>query len=61
MTEFSQKRFEWLKTETNLANLTQEERGQVFNQIMIAHYVFEAAEEFAEVFRHQEDNLNETI
>ena len=56
MTEFSQKRFEWLKTETNLANLTQEERGQVFNQIMIAQYAFEAAEEFAEVFRHQEEN-----
>ena len=63
MTEFSQKRFvdlgqtlyiEWLKTGTNLANLTEEERGQVFK--MIAQYAFEAAEEFAEVFRHQEDN-----
>ena len=56
MTDFFQKQFEWLKTGTNLANLTQEERGQVFNQIMIAHYAFEAAEEFAEVFRNQEDN-----
>jgi hypothetical protein len=63
MTDFSQKRFvdlgqtlyvEWLKTGTNLANLTEEERRAVFNTI--AQYAFEAAEEFAEVFRHQEDN-----
>jgi hypothetical protein len=63
MTDFSQKRFvdlgqtlyvEWLKPATNLANLTEEDRRAVFK--MGAQYAFEAAEEFAEVFRHQEDN-----
>ena len=63
MTEFSQKRFvdlgqtlyvEWLKTGISLADLTEEERRMVFK--MGAQYAFEAAEEFAEVFRHQEDN-----
>jgi hypothetical protein len=43
-----------LKTGTNLANLTEEDRRAVFNTI--AQYAFVAAEEFAEVFRHQEDN-----
>jgi hypothetical protein len=63
MTEFSQKRFvdlgqtlyiEWLKTATNLSLSNEEERRMVFK--MGAQYAFEAAEEFAEVFRHQEDN-----
>ena len=63
MTDFSQKRFvdlgqtlyiEWLKTGTSLADLTEEDRRAVFNTI--AQYAFVAAEEFAEVFRHQEDN-----
>ena len=63
MAEFSQKRFvdlgqtlyiEWLKTGTNLVNLTEEERRAVFNTI--AQYAFVAAAEFAEVFRNQEDN-----
>ena len=63
MTDFSQKRFvdlgqtlyiEWIKTATNLSLSNEEERREVFK--MGAHYAFEAAEEFAEVFRHQEDN-----
>jgi hypothetical protein len=63
MTDFSQKRFvdlgqtlyvEWMKTATNLSISTEEERRMVFK--MGAQYAFEAAEEFAEVFRHQEDN-----
>jgi hypothetical protein len=67
MTEFSQKRFvdlgqtlyvEWIKTVTNLSIVTEEDclvkRREVFK--MGAQYAFEAAEEFAEVFRHQEDN-----
>jgi len=50
MTDFSQKRFvdlgqtlyvEWLKTGTNLANLTEEDRRAVFNTI--AQYAFVAA------------------
>ena len=63
MTEFSQKRFvdlgqtlyiEWIKTATNLSLSNEEERRMVFK--MGAQYAFEAAEEFAEVFRNQEDN-----
>ena len=63
MTDFSQKRFvnlgqtlyvEWIKTATNLSIVTEEERRAVFK--MAAQYAFEAAEEFAKVFRHQEDN-----
>jgi hypothetical protein len=68
MTEFSQKRFvdlgqtlyiEWLKTViqipvSNLHSFTEEKRRQIFN--VGAQYAFEAAEEFAEVFRAQEDN-----
>ena len=63
MTEFSQKRFVdlgqtfyvgWIKNVNNLQSVTEEDRREVFK--MIAQYAFEAAEEFAEVFRHQEDN-----
>ena len=63
MTDFSQKRFvnlgqtlyvEWIKTATNLSIATEEERRAVFK--MGAQYAFEAAEEFAKVFRNQEDN-----
>jgi hypothetical protein len=63
MTNFSQKRFvdigqtlyiEWLKTFQGAANLTENERKEVMKTC--AQFAFEAAEEFAEVFRHQEDN-----
>jgi hypothetical protein len=63
MTEFSQKRFvdlgqtlyvEWIKNVYNLSNVTEKERRGLFK--MGAQYAFEAAEEFAKVFRHQEDN-----
>jgi len=63
MTEFSQKRFvdlgqtlyvEWMKTVSGLQTITEEQRRGVFK--LGAQYAFEAAEEFAEVFRHQEDN-----
>jgi hypothetical protein len=63
MTDFSQKRFvdlgqtfyvEWIKNVNKLSSVTEEDRRAVFK--MIAQYAFEAAEEFAEVFRHQEDN-----
>lgn len=63
MTDFSQKRFvdlgqtlytEWLKTAENLNAVTEEERRELFN--FGAQTAFEAAEEFAKVFRHQEDN-----
>jgi hypothetical protein len=62
MTEFSQKRFvdlgetlytEWLKSAQGLNTITEEERREVFK--MSAQIAFEAAEEFAEVFRYQED------
>jgi hypothetical protein len=62
MTEFSQKRFvdlgetlytEWLKSAQGLNTITEEERREVFK--ISAQIAFEAAEEFAEVFRHQED------
>ena len=62
MTEFSQKRFvdlgetlytEWLKSAEGLQTITEEQRREVFK--LGAQYAFEAAEEFAEVFRHQED------
>jgi hypothetical protein len=61
MTEFSQKRFvdlgqtlytEWLKTVTGLQNVTEEERRELFK--FAAQTAFEAAAEFAEVFRYQE-------
>ena len=62
MAEFSQKRFvdlgqtlytEWLKSAEGLQTITEEQRREVFK--LGAQYAFEAAEEFAEVFRHQED------
>jgi hypothetical protein len=62
MTDFSQKRFvdlgqtlytEWMKSANGLNNVTEEERREVFK--MGAQYAFEAAEEFAKVFRNQED------
>lgn len=63
MTDFSQKRFvdlsqtlyaEWMKTATGLNNITEKERREMFK--LGAQYAFEAAEEFAKVFRNQEDN-----
>jgi hypothetical protein len=62
MTEFSQKRFvdlgqtlytEWLKTASGLQTITEEERRELFK--FVAETAFEAAAEFAEVFRNQED------
>jgi hypothetical protein len=62
MTEFSQKRFvdlgqtlytEWMKTVTGLNTITEEERREVFK--LGAQFAFEAAEEFAKVFRNQEE------
>lgn len=62
MTDFSQQRFvdlgqtlyvEWLKTAKGLQISTEEERRQMFE--LGAQYAFEAAEEFAKVFRNQED------
>ena len=63
MTDFSQKRFadlgqtlytEWLKTCSNMQSATEQERREIFK--FCAELSFEAAEEFAKVFRHQEDN-----
>ena len=63
MTDFSQKRFvdlgqtlyvEWLKTLNNAQSSTEEERREVFK--FGAELAFEAAEEFAKVFNHQEEN-----
>jgi len=63
MTDFFQKRFvdlgqtlyvEWLKTLNNAQNSTEEERRELFK--FGAEMSFEAAEEFAKVFRHQEEN-----
>jgi hypothetical protein len=65
MTEFSQKRFvdlgqtlytEWLSSVSmaNATSTTEEERRLVFK--FIAEASFEAAEEFAKVFRYQEDS-----
>jgi hypothetical protein len=63
MTEFSQKRFvdlgqalytEWLKSATGLQNITEQERRKLFK--FAAQTAFEAVEEFADVFRNQEDN-----
>ena len=62
MTDFSQKRFvdlgqtlytEWLKSANGLNNVTEEERREVFK--IASQIAFEAAEEFAKVFRNQED------
>ena len=61
--DFSQKRFvdlgqtlfvEWLKTCSNMQSITEQERREVFK--FGAELAFEAAEEFAKVFRHQEEN-----
>ena len=61
--DFSQKRFvdlgqtlfvEWLKTLNNAQSSTEEERRELFK--FAAEMSFEAAEEFAKVFHHQEDN-----
>lgn len=63
MTDFSQKRFvdlgqtlyvEWLKSASGLSLVSEEERRDMFAQG--ASFAFEAAEEFAKVFAHQEDN-----
>ena len=63
MTDFSQKRFvalgqtlyvEWLKTCSNMQSATEQERREIFK--FCAELSFEAAEEFAKVFRNQEDN-----
>jgi thiaminase len=62
MTDFSQKRFvdlgqtlytEWLKTCSNMQSATEQERREIFK--FAAEMSFEAVEEFAKVFRHQED------
>ena len=45
---------EWLKTLTGFKTVTEEERRELFKSV--AQYAFEAAEEFANVFRNQEDN-----
>ena len=59
---FSQKRFvdigqalyvEWMKTASGLNGCTEQERREAFK--MGAQFAFEAAEEFANVFEHQED------
>ena len=63
MTDFSQERFvdlgqtlyvEWLETLNSAQNSTEEERRELFK--FGAEMAFEAAEEFAKVFRNQEDN-----
>ena len=63
MTDFSQKRFvdlgqtlyvEWLKTCSNMQSATEQERRELFK--FAAEMSFEAAEEFAKVFRQQEEN-----
>lgn len=63
MANFSQKRFvdigqtlyvQWMKPLNNLPNSTEEGRRMVFK--FHAECAFEAAEEFAKVFRQQEDN-----
>ena len=64
MTEFSQKRFvdlgqslyiEWLASMQNAGSTTEEERREIFK--IGAEVAFEAAEEFAKVFRQQEDTV----
>lgn len=65
MSGFSQKRFvdlgqalyiEWMSKATGLGTLTDQERLEVFK--LGAEYSFEAAEQFAKVFRNQEDSLD---
>ena len=62
MTEFSQRRFvdlgqtlytEWLKSAIGHQTITEEERREAFK--FAAQIAFEAAVEFADVFRNQED------
>lgn len=59
---FSQKRFvdigqalyiEWLNTASGMNNVSEQERREVYK--LCAQFAFEAAEEFAKVFRHQEE------
>ena len=63
MTDFPQERFvdigqtlytEWLKTCSNMQSTTEQERREIFK--FVAEVAFEASEEFAKVFRNQEDN-----
>ena len=65
MTEFSQKRFvdigqqlfiNTLNNDTWVRCLGNNEKERLNFFATRAQYCFEAAEEFAEVFRHQEDN-----
>jgi len=44
---------EWLKTCANMKGFTEQERREIFK--FCAELSFEAAEEFAKVFRYQED------
>lgn len=62
MKDFSQQRFiemgqsiylNWTSSMTGLGTLTEKERRDIFNTI--AEYAFEATEEFAKVFRSQEE------
>ncbi|QGT54408.1 hypothetical protein b3_0164 [Synechococcus phage B3] len=62
-TNFNQKRFvdlgqtlytTWLATASGLGQVTEAERREAFNKTAI--YAFEAAEEFAKVFQHQEED-----
>jgi hypothetical protein len=63
MTDFSQKRFvdlgqtlyiEWMKSTTGIGTISEAERKEMFK--FCAELAFEAAEEFAKVFNHQEEN-----
>jgi hypothetical protein len=45
---------EWSKNAQGLSTVTEQERREIF--FMAAQYAFEAAEEFAKVFRDQESN-----
>jgi hypothetical protein len=45
---------EWVKTAQGLSTVTEQKRREIF--FMAAQYSFEAAEEFAKVFNHQESN-----
>lgn len=44
---------EWLKSASGLQTVTEEERRELFQ--FVAQTAFEAAEEFAKVFRYQEE------
>ena len=45
---------EWVKAAQCLSTVTEQERWEIF--FIAAQYSFEAAEEFAKVFDHQESN-----